>query len=42
LNYSILIAAIIGIIRFKSIIRDYYPFIFIIWLGFSMKRLALF
>ena len=41
LNYSILIAAIIGIIRFKSIIRDYYPFIFIIWLGFFNETLSL-
>jgi hypothetical protein len=41
LNYSILIAAIIGIIRFKSIIRDYYPFIFIIWLGVFNETLSL-
>lgn len=41
INYSILIAAIIGIIRFKSIIRDYYPFIFMIWLGVLNETLSL-
>ena len=41
LNYSILGAAIIGIIRFKSIIPDYYPFIFIIWLGVFNETLSL-
>ncbi|MGN6195276.1 MAG: hypothetical protein ACTHOB_10080 [Ginsengibacter sp.] len=41
LNYSIIGAAIIGIIRFQSIIRDYYPFIFIIWLGVINETLSL-
>ena len=41
INYSILIAAIIGIVRFKSIIRDYYPFIFMIWLGVLNETLSL-
>lgn len=40
-NYSILIPAIIGIIRFKSIIREYRPFLFIIWLGVINETLSL-
>jgi len=40
-NYSILIAAVIGIIRFKSIISDYYPFLFIIWLGVANETVSL-
>src|SRR3569623_746811 len=41
LNNSIIGAAIIGIIRIQSIIRDYYPFIFIIWLGVINETVSL-
>lgn len=40
-NHSIIIAGIIAMIRFKSIISDYYPFIFIIWLGLVNESLSL-
>ena len=40
-NYSIVIAAIIAIFRFKSIVADYYPFIFFIWLGLVNELLSL-
>lgn len=33
LNYTIVIAAIAGIIRFKYILSDVYPFLFIIFVG---------
>lgn len=33
LSYSVLFGAIAGIIRFKYIIRDFYPFLFVIFLG---------
>ena len=32
-SFSILLAAIIGIIRFKNISPNYYPFIFSLWIG---------
>ena len=40
-NHSIIIAVIIAMIRFKSIISDYYPFIFVIWLGLVNESLSL-
>jgi len=40
-NYSIVIAAIIAVFRFKSIMADYYPFIFFIWLGLFNEILSL-
>jgi len=40
-NYSIIIAAIIAIFRFKTIMADYYPFIFFIWLGLFNEILSL-
>jgi hypothetical protein len=40
-NYSILIPAVIGVFRFKSITRDYHPFLFIIWLGVINETLSL-
>jgi hypothetical protein len=40
-NYSIIIAAIIAIIRFKAIMADYYPFVFFIWLGLFNEILSL-
>lgn len=40
-NHSIIIAAIIGMIRFKSISRDFHPFIYILWLGLANETLSL-
>jgi len=42
LNHSIALAAIIGIIRFRSIAPAYYPFLCIIWLGLLNESLSLF
>jgi hypothetical protein len=39
-NFSIIIAAIIALFRFKAIVADYYPFIFFIWLGFLNELLS--
>jgi hypothetical protein len=33
LSFSILIAAVIAIIRYKNIRKEYYPFIYLIWVG---------
>lgn len=41
ISSSIIIAAIIGLIRFRSILRDYYPFIFFIWIGLINDSLSL-
>ena len=41
LNLSVVFAAIIGMIRFKYIISDYYPFLIIIWLGLVNELLSL-
>ena len=41
LNHSILIPAIIGGIRFRSIAHAYYPFIFLMWLGLLNETLSL-
>ena len=41
LNHSIIIAAIIGMVRFRYIIRNFYPFLFIIWLGLINESLSL-
>lgn len=41
LNHSIIIAAVIGIFRFKAVIRDYYPFLFIVWLALTNESLSL-
>lgn len=40
LGYSIVIAAAIGLIRFKNILPAYRPFIYIIWLGFLDHNLS--
>lgn len=40
-NHSIILAAIIGMIRFKSIHSDFYPFIYILWLGLINETLSL-
>jgi hypothetical protein len=34
LNFSIIIGAIVGCMRFRRIHPTYYPFIFLIWIGF--------
>jgi hypothetical protein len=41
LNFSIGIAAILAIIRFKNIIRNFYPFVFLLWLGVANEALSL-
>jgi hypothetical protein len=41
LNHSISIAAIVAMIRFKSIAENFYPFIFFIWTGFINETLSL-
>ncbi|RYG06265.1 MAG: hypothetical protein EOO02_01195 [Chitinophagaceae bacterium] len=38
--YSILFAAVIGVIRFKEIEKSYYPFLYICWLGLLFEVLA--
>ena len=40
-NHSIIIAAIIGVVRFKSISRDFYPFLFFVWAGLANDSLSL-
>ena len=41
LNHSILIAACIAAIRFKTIAKDFKPFIFLIWLGLLNETVSL-
>lgn len=41
IGYSILIAAGIGILRFSAIAREYYPFLFLLWLGTLNETLSL-
>jgi hypothetical protein len=41
LNHSIILAAIIGMIRFKFISSDFYPFLFFIWAGLANDSLSL-
>jgi hypothetical protein len=33
LSFSILIAAVIAIVRYRNIRKEYYPFIYLIWIG---------
>lgn len=40
ISYSILIAGIIGAIRFSKIRSAYYPFIFLVWLGCANEALS--
>ena len=42
LNHSIMFAAIAGVIRFKYILKSYYPFLFFVWLAFINETLSLF
>lgn len=39
-TYSIIIAAVLGVIRFKEIEKSYYPFIYICWLAVIFEILA--
>jgi len=39
LNYTVLIPAVIGMIRFKKMLPDFYPFVFLIWLGWLNETL---
>jgi hypothetical protein len=41
LNFSIVIAAAIAIMRFKLIVRSFYPFVFLLWLGAANEALSL-
>ena len=41
LNHSIVIAAVIAIIRFKAIIKSFHPFILFIWLGCINETVSL-
>ena len=41
IGYSILIAACIGVVRFRSIASQYYPFLFLVWLGTLNETLSL-
>ena len=41
LNHSIIIPVIISAIRFKTIGRDYRPFIFLLWLGLLNETISL-
>lgn len=40
-SHSIIIAAIVGMIRIKSIDRGFYPFLFFIWAGLANDSLSL-
>lgn len=42
MSFSIVFAAIIGLVRFKKIDQSYYPFIYIIWLGLANEILSFF
>src|SRR5687768_17450000 len=39
-TFSILIAAVLGIIRFRVIEKSYYPFIYICWLALVVEIIA--
>ncbi|TKK64840.1 hypothetical protein FC093_21535 [Ilyomonas limi] len=41
LNHSITIAAVIGVVRFRKIHKDFYPFLLIVWLAFINESLSL-
>lgn len=41
LNHSIIIAAIAGLVAFRRIIKSFYPFVFLIWLGLINESLSL-
>ncbi|HTF30412.1 MAG TPA: hypothetical protein VK625_16280 [Flavitalea sp.] len=39
-TFSIIIAAVLGVIRFNQIEKSYYPFIYICWLGLLVEIIA--
>ena len=41
LNHSIVIAALIGAFRFKTVIKNFQPFSLFIWLGLINETLSL-
>lgn len=41
LNFSITIAAVLAVIRFKYVIRSFRPFIFFIWLGLANETVSI-
>ena len=41
LNHSIILAAVLSLVRYKVIKRSYYPFIFLIWLGLVNESISL-
>ena len=41
LNHSIVIPAILGLVRFRHILSTFYPFIWLIWLGTLNETLSL-
>jgi hypothetical protein len=41
-TFSIVIAAVLGVLRFNSIEKSYYPFIYICWLGLLIEIVAFF
>src|SRR5262245_24487235 len=40
--FSVLLAGIIGLLRYKSINRSFYPFLFLIWLAGANETLSYF
>src|SRR5665213_2501906 len=41
LNHSIILAAILSVIRYKKIKRSFYPFVYLIWLGLINESVSL-
>jgi len=41
LNFSVAIPAVAGVIRFKQVIKRFYPFLFLVWLGLFNESLSL-
>src|SRR5665647_259127 len=41
-SHSILIAAVIACFRIKAVLKDYYPFIFLLWMGLLNETISLF
>ena len=41
LNHFILVPAIIGVVRFRSILKQFYPFLLILWMGAFNETVSL-
>lgn len=39
-SYSILIASVIGAVRFKSILKSYRPFVYLMWVGLANEIIS--